>query len=276
MSASPTAAVRSFLRATWLLWRTRLVRALLTRHMLLVVLGACIPPAVAFVVLHAPKPPAAIEAFLFPSWILVMQLFVPLASVIAGSAVVAQEREDRTLTYLVTRPIPRPAILLGRWLATATWLVAVTTACVLGLAFVVQRSSHALPPGLALEGHALPVGLARDVLGIALLGVLAYSALFAAFSTFLRHPLIVGLAFVFAIEGLLANLPGRSQAWTLQFQLRSLLLGTHAELWSRVEGVRGQSFDPPGEAAVTLALVLLGALLVGALVIRRKQYVSAA
>ena len=52
-------------------------------------------------------------------WVLMVQGTVPLVALILGSAVVAEEIEDRTITYLFTRPIPRAAVLLGRWLATA-------------------------------------------------------------------------------------------------------------------------------------------------------------
>lgn len=264
----------ALLRATWLLYRTHLARTLFTRRMLLVVLGGLIPATVALLALRSPKPPPAVETFLFPGWMLIVQLFVPLAAVIGASAVVAEEVEDRTLTYLVTRPIPRPAILLGRWLAVASWLVVLTAACVGGLALAVRTAASALPPERALPEGSLPAGLASGLLAIAVLGVLAYSALFAALSTAVRHPLIVGLAFVFAIEGVLANLPGRSQAWTIQFQLRSLLLASEPELWGRIAEVRGFLADPAPTALATLAAVTVGALVVGSLVIRRRQYLS--
>ena len=138
----------SFLRATAILWRTHLVRVLLTKRIALVLLGCLVPPTIAWAVLTIPdRPGAPIEAFLFPSWYLVMQLMVPLAAVIAGSAVISEEVEDRTITYLLTRPIPRPAVLLGRWLATLTVLLALIGGSVFALGKIVeQRAASYVAP----------------------------------------------------------------------------------------------------------------------------------
>jgi ABC-type transport system involved in multi-copper enzyme maturation permease subunit len=39
--------------------------------------------------------------------VLLVQGTVPLLALILGASVVAEEIEDRTLTYLFTRPVPR-------------------------------------------------------------------------------------------------------------------------------------------------------------------------
>src|SRR5262245_20500755 len=96
-----------FLQVTWLLWRTHVVRLVLTKRIAIVFLGCLVPPAIAWLVLNLPRRgPTPIEAFLYPSWFLVLQLMVPLASVIVGSAVISEEVDDRTITYLFSRPIP--------------------------------------------------------------------------------------------------------------------------------------------------------------------------
>ena len=44
------------------------------------------------------------------------------------------------------------------------------------------------------------------------------------------------------------------------------------DLWNRVSEVRGTLFDPAADALTRLVAVTLGALVVGSLVIRRRQY----
>src|SRR4051812_1634128 len=44
---------------------------------------------------------------------------LPLASAIFSSAVLSQEIEQKTIVYLLTRPIPRPVFLVMRTLASA-------------------------------------------------------------------------------------------------------------------------------------------------------------
>ena len=294
------------LRVTLFFWRTYLVRTLLTKRMVLVVLGCLVPPALAWFILTVPRHnPWPIEAFLYPSFFLVLQLMVPLAAVIAGSAVVSEELEDRTITYLLTRPIPRASILLGRWLATLTILLALVAASVWGLGSVVEHKARSFVPAepttVEVPGHhgrpahtrvenprppdalanaivdaQLPEGLLLAVITAALLGVTVYSALFAALSTFLKHPMIVGLAFAGAIEGFLANLPGVSQTWTVQYYLRSYLLSRHPDLWKTISEVSMPKFDTAQEAVTTLAVILFVALLAGSITITRKQYVLSA
>jgi ABC-2 type transport system permease protein len=294
----------SFLRATAILWRTHLFRGIRSKRFALVFLGCLVPPAIAFAVLtFSDRPPAPIEVFLFPSWILVMQLMVPLAAVIAGSGVISEEIEDRTITYLLTRPFPRPAVLVGRWLATLTVLLALVGGSVLALGAVVERKAATYEPPpreefevpgrrgrpartvvvegpapelvAATEGGKLPDGLLATVAGVALLGATVYSALFAALGTFNKHPMVLGLGYCFAVEGLLANLPGKNQSWTVQFYLRSLLVDAHPDLWRLMpefQEMRLDALDGTREAALTLIVVLVLALAIGSLVIRRKQY----
>lgn len=290
----------SFLRATAILWRTHLVRVLLTKRFGIVFLGCLVPPGFVWAVLtfgDERQPP--ILAFLFPSWFLVLQLMVPLAAVIAGSVVISEEVEDRTITYLLTRPIPRPAVLFGRWLATLTVLLALIGGSVFALGKVVESraATYEAPQREVIEfknreGETrtrvreapdaelvaatsegrLPDGLLASVAGIALLGATVYSALFAAIGTFNKHPMVLGLGYCFAVEGMLANLPGTNQTWTIQYYLRSLLLETHPELWGKLPEVLIAKHDSFREAVTTLVVILVLALGLGAAVIRRKQY----
>src|SRR5206468_5485633 len=50
-------------------------------------------------------------------WLLFLRFIVPVLGVFYGTALVADEVEDKTITYLFTRPIQRGAVLLGKYLA---------------------------------------------------------------------------------------------------------------------------------------------------------------
>ena len=296
----------TLLRVTLFFWRTYLVRTLLTKRMLVIALGCLLPPTIAWLLLaRGQGHPWPIEVFLTPSCYLVLQLLVPLAAIIAGSAVVSEELDDRTITYLLTRPIPRASILLGRWLATLTILIVPIGASVAGLGFAVEHHAKTFVPAEprtitfparhgreaqtrtfdyrpsqvlvdAMPNGELPEGITFDVFIAALLGVTAYSAVIAALSTYFKHPMIIGLAFVGAIEGLLANLPGVSHTWTVQYYLRCYLLSHHPDIWSEVEGIAMQTYATSQQAVTTVLVVALVALVVGSITITRKQYVMSA
>src|SRR3954449_7634510 len=50
-------------------------------------------------------------------WLLFIRFIVPVLGVFYGTSLIADEVEDKTITYLFTRPIPRRAVLLGKYLA---------------------------------------------------------------------------------------------------------------------------------------------------------------
>ena len=50
-------------------------------------------------------------------WLLYVRFIVPILGVFYGTSLIADEVEDRTLTYLFTRPIPRAAVIIGKYLA---------------------------------------------------------------------------------------------------------------------------------------------------------------
>ena len=58
-------------------------------------------------------------------WLLYLRFIVPVLGVFYGTSLIADEVEDRTITYLFTRPITRGAVLIGKYLAylAATILV---------------------------------------------------------------------------------------------------------------------------------------------------------
>jgi ABC-2 type transport system permease protein len=178
---------------------------------------------------------------------------------------VAEEIADRTIVYVLTRPVSRAGFFLGRWLAAA---FAVSLLLLFGVA------------ALVLAASALGVDLAPTftptVLGVTLLGGIVYCALFAALGTFLKHPMIVGLGYTFAMEGLLANLPGESQGLAIQHHLRTALVGFGGEAWAEVgRGSALVRYGPAPEAVSTLLVTLAVSLVLGCLIIRRKQYVLA-
>src|SRR5262245_18365430 len=119
-------------------------------------------------------------------WTLFLRFIVPALGVFYGTALIADEVEDKTITYLFVRPIPRRAIVLGKYLAylvcaSSVVLPAVTVAFLLMVPFGDMAS--ALVP------------LLGD-LGVLAIGLAVYGALFVLAGVILRRSLVVGLVFV--------------------------------------------------------------------------------
>jgi ABC-2 type transport system permease protein len=144
-----------------------------------------------------------------------IRFLVPLAALFYATALIADEVEGKTLTYLLTRPIRRAAILTGKFAACL-----VTTLCLSLPSLVVTFFLLMSARGWSAVGPAVP-DLFRDM-GVVALALLAYGALFTLLGVLLKRPMIPGLLFVFVWE-LVAQLPGYLPRFTLTAYLRSLV-----------------------------------------------------
>ncbi|MBL8862821.1 MAG: ABC transporter permease [Planctomycetes bacterium] len=244
-----------------------LPRLLRSRRTLIVLLLALAPALVAWLAGRLNSSNAPGEIAIAVGWIFVLQLVVPLVGLVSGSAAIADEVEDRTLTYLFTRPMPRASLLLGRWAASALLLTAM-----LGLGVGLFLQAAALARG---AGQPLEWGIGAPLLCATLAGGLVYSALAAALGCFVKNPIVVGLAYAFAVEGFLANLPGKNQVLTVQFHLRSLLAQHASPAWAQFEGFTGAGLLEGTTSAAVLGCLTLGALLAGAWRLSRREFVLA-
>lgn len=165
-----------------------------------------------------------------------------------GVSAVRDEVEDRTLVYLLARPVERWAILAGK-LAAVVAVVSLGLGLLAALMYLVAVSAD----GLAGLAAGLPL-LAR-VAGVLTLGCLAYTGLFGLCGVLFRHPMIPALVVAFGWEGAVSNLPGAFPRMTLMYYLKSLLgLGPEAQ------GLLALLLPPEALAPWPLALaVLVGA-----------------
>lgn len=254
------------LASTGLLFRAHVRRVWWSRRALACIALAAVPPALAWIItVSNPRLTAAAIATHF-GWFLLLQVVLPLIALIAGSAVVTEEIEDRTISYLFSRPIPRAAVLLGRWSAALVFVSAVLALSALLTVAFASRS--------AVPGPPLVEGILRPLLAATVLGGAVYTALFASAGVFFRHPMIVGLGYAFAIEGFLANLPGRNEALTVQYYLRSVIAANGSAPWHEVPGFDLHRFST--SPVVTVLVGIAAILLLASWRISRREFVLSA
>jgi ABC-2 type transport system permease protein len=199
-------------------------------------------------------------------WLLYLRFMVPVLGVFYGTALIADEVEDKTLTYLFVRPIPRGAVILGKYLAYLVTTVFVVLPSVVILYFLVVPLGHG---SLAASFPAL----LKD-LGLLALGLAAYGALFTLIGARLKHPLVTGLVFAFGWEQLALMLPGYLRRITIAFYLQALV--PHAMPQEGLGSILQAFFkDVPSPLAATGWLIIFIAvfLAVAARLVERKEYV---
>jgi len=141
---------------------------------------------------------------------LIFGFILTILSVIYGTGVISQELEQRTIVYLLTRPVPRWRILLAKFVGSVIAISATVCISALLLALVVYGPGELGAGQLGRDLRILPVG------------ALAYGSLFLFLATFLPRPLTWGLLFVFGWESWVPNLPGSFARLSIMTHLRAL------------------------------------------------------
>jgi ABC-2 type transport system permease protein len=146
-------------------------------------------------------------------WMLYLRFAIPILGVFYGTALMADEVEDKTITYLFTRPVPRGAVLFGKYLAYLACTSLVVLPAVMLAYFLL------VPP------REVPATFLQLVTDLALLfiGLAAYGALFAFVGAFFKRPLVIGLVFVTGWEQTAMALPGYMKRFTVAYYLQSLV-----------------------------------------------------
>jgi ABC-2 type transport system permease protein len=148
-------------------------------------------------------------------WLLYIRFIVPVLGMFYGIGLIADEVDDKTITYLFVRPIPRSAVLLGKYLA----YVVCTTLLILPSVVIVYFLI--VPIGGGSIGAAFPA-LATD-LGVLALGIASYGAVFGWVGTRLKRPLVIGLVFIFGWEPGVLLFPGYLKRATIGYYLQGLV-----------------------------------------------------
>jgi len=148
-------------------------------------------------------------------WLLYIRFIVPVLGVFYGTSLIADEVDDKTITYLFTRPIPRRAVLFGKFLAYLVCTVLLVLPSVMLVFFLI------VPIGGSGIGEAFPSLLAD--LAMLAIGLAAYGAVFALVGTRLKRPLIIGLVFAFGWEPAVLLLPGYLKRMTVAYYLQALV-----------------------------------------------------
>jgi ABC-2 type transport system permease protein len=198
-------------------------------------------------------------------WAFFIRLAVPVLAVFYGTSLIADEVEDKTLTYLFSRPIPRPAVLFGKYLAYLVCTIFVILPAVLIVWLLV------VPMGGSL-GVSFP-DLLKD-LGILALGLAVYGALFSFVGAAMPRPLLSGLLFVLGWETVVMAIPGYLKRISVAYYLQGLV--PHAMPSDSPVGLLQAAFreSPPlTDSLIALAAIGVVCLWLAGRTVGSREYV---
>jgi hypothetical protein len=199
-------------------------------------------------------------------WLLYLRFVVPVLGAFYGTSLISDEVEDRTITYLFTRPVPRGAVIIGKYLAylacTSLVVLPSVTAVYLLITPVAGGSIGGTFPQLLTDLALLAVGLA------------VYGAVFALIGALVPRPLVAGLILIFGWEQVALLVPGYLRHFTVAHYLQALV--PHAMPQDdTVTAIQSLFSEPPTAASslTSLAVILVLALFLAARTVERREYV---
>jgi ABC-type transport system involved in multi-copper enzyme maturation permease subunit len=198
-------------------------------------------------------------------WIFYLRFIVPVLGVFYGTSLIADEVEDKTITYLFTRPISKGSVLVGKYLAYLVCTVFVVLPSVMLVYLLI------VPMQGSLGGSFLD--LVKDLILLAL-GLAVYGAVFAFIGAKFKRPLLIGLIFIFGWEQAALVFPGYLKYYSVAFYVQALV--PHAmPNDSALSMLQGMFRQNPGILTSLLGLFLIWAFFLGmaSWVVERKEYV---
>ncbi len=210
---------------------------------------------------NAPFTPAQVFGTLMST--AVVHFLVVFVTLFYGTALISEEVEGKTITYLFTRPVSKAVVMLGKYLALL-WVSALLVVPAIVLSYLV------LYVGADMRPFMQDVGLLAKDMGIVFLALLAYGSLFGLIGAWFKHSILAGLVYAFGWEGIVSYLPGFTRKLTITHYIQSIF--PHENTAGAIAMLIGRRTEP-AEAVVTLVLMAVFFSATACLMVREKEYV---
>jgi ABC-2 type transport system permease protein len=188
-----------------------------------------------------------------------MSFLLPLWALSFATETFGGEREARSLLWLLTRPLPRPAIYLAKFVALLPWSFALNVG---GFALLCLAAGR--PGRVALQLYWPAVCL----------GTLAFSALFCFIGVAFRWPAVVALVYSFFLETFLGNMPGYLKRASISFYTRCMMFEAAERYGVQPEKPTVYLAVDGTTAWLVLVGVTVGLLVLGMVWFSRAEYVA--
>ena len=147
----------------------------------------------------------------------------------------------QNLIWLLSRPLPKPAIFLGKYLAVLPWCLALNLG---GLALICAVAGEVGMQAFLLYWPA--------VIGT----TLTYAALFHVLGALVRRPAMLALLYAFFFEMIVGLMPGHLKRLSITFYTRCMMY-ERAQAFDSTVDLR--NFEPVAAADAWLILLLASA-----------------
>lgn len=198
----------------------------------------------------------------------------PLLALFYGSTLIGEDVESNTLPYILTRPIPRTAWVLGKFVGYTIGVSALLGGSMLLVFLACTRLSN-----FPLDAAALR--LFGGFFAALVMAIGAYGALSLLFGALFKRPIIWGVAFVFFWQRIALTLPGYVDFLTIEKYVSAIMpevegMQSLLQMAAQALGV-GKLIAEVGPATSYLVLcgMMIAFIALTAYVVRQREYTSA-
>lgn len=160
---------------------------------------------------------AAMGFFLGIMAMIYLQFIVLYTCFLYASALLTAENDDRTMTYLISRPIPRSEILLYKYIG---YLLSMFT--LFAIPIILNYLILAVYGGVGDIFRNLDV--LAYILGGVFLAVMVWGALFVMVAAYFKNPMMPGFFYCIIWESFIANLGGALPKATVTYYVRTFVI----------------------------------------------------
>ena len=206
--------------------------------------------------------------------LLYLKAIAPLLALFFACMLIGEEVETQTMPYLLSRPMPRSSMVLGKFLAFV--LIAM---CILAPSVCLTFAACTLLGNLAFDGPG--VTLLAHYLGVMLAALSGYGALCMLLGALTRRPMIAGIVLIFGWQRVALYAPGMVDFFTIEKYVNALLPRLATERAKPVMQMALAEFHKKEllialpQALLGLSTILLVTLGLTTLVLRWREYTAA-
>jgi ABC-2 type transport system permease protein len=184
-----------------------------------------------------------------------LTFLLPFCSLSFAVEAIGGERENRSLIWLLSRPLPRPLIYLAKFVSLLPWALGMNLG---GFALLCVAAGPAGRPALAAYWPSV------------VWATLTFSSLFLLIGALFRWPAVVSIVYSFCLELVFGLMPGYLRYASINFYAKCLMF--QEALAMGVESDKPEVYLSKTTALTVLVLTATALLALGMWLFSRKQY----
>lgn len=203
-----------------------------------------------------------------------INVFIPLLALFFAGMLVAEDIETRTMPYILTRPIPRSAWVIGRFGAFL-----IVAAAIMLFSTVLTFAASTTHAALELTSRS-DLALLLHYLCVMMIALPAYGGFAVFLGAYTRRPIIYGVIFFYGWQYVATLVPGLVDFFTIKKYIEALLpvMATQrhvSEIQTALGTFQREVFMPSaGKAALTLIMITVITLALTVLAVHKREYAA--